>query len=73
MTCEHVFRTYGMQCSRIQLHRTNNTGAIDVKMDKSLIEENSSFKMLGLSSFLSWSEVLISYLLLKLPPRNLEP
>ena len=51
----------------------NNTGAIDVKMDKSLIEENSSFKMLGLSSFLTWSEAFISYLLLKLSPRNLEP
>ena len=51
----------------------NYTGAIDVKMDKSLIEENSSFKMLGLSSFLTWSEAFISYLLLKLSPRNLEP
>ena len=29
--------------------RSNNTGAIDVKIDGSVLEENSSFKMLGLS------------------------
>ena len=36
--------------------RSNNTGAIDVKMDGSFIEEKSSFKMLGLtfSSKLDW-------------------
>ena len=28
---------------------SNNTGAIDVKMGKSVLEEKSSFKMLGLS------------------------
>ena len=27
---------------------SNNTGAIDVKMDGSVLEEKSSFKMLGL-------------------------
>ena len=36
--------------------RSNNTGAIDVKMQGSVIEENSSFKMVGLTFFseLDW-------------------
>ena len=36
--------------------RSNSTGAIDVKMDGSVLEEKSSFKMLGLtfSSQLDW-------------------
>ena len=29
--------------------RSNNTGSIDVKMDGSVLEEKSSFKMLGLT------------------------
>ena len=41
--------------------QSNNTGAIDVKMDGSVLEEKSSFKMLGLtfSSKLDW----VSYIL----------
>ena len=41
---------------------SNNTGAIDVKMDGSVLEEKSSFKMLGLtfSSKLDWG--LLHYL-----------
>ena len=41
---------------------SNNTGAIDVKMDGSGFEEKSSFKMLGLtfSSKLDWSSYIIS-------------
>ena len=48
-------------------------GAIDVKMDGSVLEEKSSFKMLGLtfSSKLDWALTLS--LFLKLPPRKLEP
>ena len=42
---------------------SNNTGAIDVKMDGSVPEEKSSFKI--------WPLTLS--LLLKLPPRKLEP
>ena len=36
--------------------RSNNTGDTDVKMDESVLEEKSSFKMLGLtfSSKLDW-------------------
>ena len=35
---------------------SNNTGAIDVKMDGSVLDENSSFKMVGLNfpSKLDW-------------------
>ena len=51
---------------------SNNSGTIDVKMDGSALEENSSFQMLGLafSSKLDW--VLTLSLLLKLPPRKLD-
>ena len=40
----------------------NNTGAIDVKMDGSVLEEKSSFEMLGLtfSSKLDWGSYIIS-------------
>ena len=40
----------------------NKTGAIDVKMDGSVLEEKSSFKMLGLtfSSKLDWGSYIIS-------------
>ena len=48
----------------------NKTGAIDVKMDGSALEEKSSFKILVLTfSFKSdWG----AYIILKLPPRKLE-
>ena len=41
---------------------SNNTGAIDVKMDGSVLEEKSSFKMLGLTFFskLDWGSYMIS-------------
>ena len=43
-------------------HWSNNTGAIDMKMDGSVLDEKSSFKMLGLtfSSKLDWSSNIIS-------------
>ena len=42
--------------------RSNNSGSIDVKMDGSVLEEKSSFKMLGLTfSFkLDWGSYIIS-------------
>ena len=42
--------------------RSNNTGAIDVKMDGFVFEEKSSFKMMGLtfSSKLDWGSYIIS-------------
>ena len=41
---------------------SNNSGSIDVKMDGSVLEEKSSFKMLGLtfSSKLDWGSYIIS-------------
>ena len=33
----------------VSFEQSNNTGAIDVKMDESVLEEKSSFNMLGLS------------------------
>ena len=46
----------------VSFDRSNNTGAIDVKMDESVLEEKSSFKMLGLtfSSKLDWSSYIVS-------------
>ena len=43
-------------------NHSNNTGAIDVKMDESVLEEKSSFKMLVLtfSSKLDWGSYIIS-------------
>ena len=57
----------------VSFDRSKNTGAIDVKMDGSVLEEKTSFKILGLtfSSKLDWALTLS--LLLKLPPRKLEP
>ena len=42
--------------------QSNNTGAIDVKMDWSFLEEKSSFEMLGLSfsSKLDWKCYFVS-------------
>ena len=41
---------------------SNNTGSIDVKMEGSVLEEKSSFKMLGLTFFseLDWNSYIIS-------------
>ena len=42
--------------------RSKNTGAIDMKMDGSILEEKTSFKMLGLtfSSKLDWGSYIVS-------------
>ena len=46
----------------VSLDQSNNNGSIDVEMDRSFLEEKSSFKMLGLtfSSKLDWSSYVIS-------------
>ena len=56
----------------VSFDRSDNNGSIDVKMDGSILEEKSSFKMLGLtfSCKLDWGFTLS--LLLKLHPRKLE-
>ena len=46
----------------VSFNRSNNTGSIDAKMGGSVLEEKSSFKMLGLtfSSKLDWGSYIIS-------------
>ena len=46
----------------VSFDRSRNTGAIDVKMDGSVLEEKTSFKMLGLtfSSKLDWGSYIVS-------------
>ena len=41
--------------------QSNNTGAVDVKIDGSVIKEESSFKMVGLTFFskLDWGSYII--------------
>ena len=47
----------------VSFDQSNNTGAIDVKMDEFVLQEKSSFKMLGLtfSSKLDWGYYIISF------------
>ena len=54
-----------LQCNHqglVSFDRSKNTGAIDVKMDGSVLEEKTSFKMLGLtfSSKLDWDSYIVS-------------
>ena len=46
----------------VSFDRSNNNGSIDVKMGESILEDKSSFKMLGLtfSSNLDWGSYIIS-------------
>ena len=46
----------------VSFGRSNNNGSIDVKMDEPVLEEKSSFKMLGLTFFskLDWDSYIIS-------------
>ena len=46
----------------VSFDRSKNTGAIDVKMDGSVLEKKTSFKMLGLtfSSKLDWGTYIVS-------------
>ena len=46
----------------VSFDRSNNIGSIDMKMDGSVLDEKSSFKMLGLifSSNLDWCSYIIS-------------
>ena len=55
MAC--LFNAEKMQM--VLFDQTNNTGAIDVKMDESVLEEKSSFKMLRLTlTLLRWIGLL---------------
>ena len=57
----------------VSFEQSNNTGSIDVKMDGSVLEEEPSFRMLGLtfSSELDWALTLSP--LLKLLSKKMEP
>ena len=56
----------------VSFDQSNNNGSIDVKMDGTVLEEKSSFKMLGLtfSSRLDWGSYIIS--IAKTASRKLE-
>ena len=56
----------------VSFDRSNNNGSIDVKMDGSVLEEKSSFKMLRLtfSSKLDWGSYIIS--VAKTAPKKIE-
>ena len=56
----------------ISFDQYNNTGTIDVKLDWSLLEEKSSLHWRCLCP-LNWIGALTLTLLIKLPPRKLEP
>ena len=45
----------------VSFDRSNNNGSIDVKMDGSVLEEKSSFKMLGLTRKCLSSLLFIKY------------
>ena len=51
-----------LKTQQVLFEWSNNNGSIDVKMDGSVLEEKSSFKMLGLtfSSKLDWGSYIIS-------------
>ena len=52
---------------------SNNNGSVDKKMDRPVLEEKSSFKMVGLtfSSKLDWASYIMS-ISIKLPQRKVE-
>ena len=52
---------------------SNNNGSVDKKMDRPVLEEKSSFKMVGLtfSSKLDWGSYIMS-ISIKLPQRKVE-
>ena len=55
------------------LDPSNNTSAIDVKIDGSVLQEKFYFKIWGSLSLPNWIGALKLSPLLKLPPRKLEP
>ena len=51
-----------MKTQQVLFEQSSKNGSIDVKMDRSILEEKSSFKILGLtfSSKLDWGSCIIS-------------
>ena len=60
-TCIYLWDNLG-KTEVVLFDRSNNTGTIDMKMDGSVLEEKSPFKMLGLtfSSKLDWGSYITS-------------
>ena len=58
---------------QVSFDQSKNTGAIDVKMNGSILEEKTYFKMLGLtfSSKLNWGSYIVS--IAKTASKKLEP
>ena len=56
----------------LSFDQANNNGFLDVKMDRSVLEEKLSFKMLELTFSFKLDRVLTLSLLLKLLPKKLE-
>ena len=59
---KRLFDFNGGKTRLVSFDRSNNNGSIDVKIGGSILEEKSSFKMLGLtfSSKLDWGSYIIS-------------
>ena len=62
----------GGKTQLVSFDRSNNNGSIDVKIDGSVLEEKSFFKMLGLTFSFKLDWVLTLSLLLKLSRRKLD-
>ena len=63
MLMEHdIYLEISGKIQLVLFDRSKNTGAIDVKMDGSVLEEKTSFKMLGwtFSSKLDWGSYIVS-------------
>ena len=56
----------------VWFYQSYNTGAVDMKMDGSVLDENHIFRCWGWLFLLNWIGTLTLSLLLKLPPRKLE-
>ena len=57
----------------VSFNQSNNTDAIDVKMDGSVLDKNHLSRCWGCFSLLNWIGALKLSLLLKLPLRKLVP
>ena len=57
----------------VSFDQSKNTGAIDVKMDGSVLGENHLLKYWGWIFLINRTRTLALSILLKPPPRNLEP
>ena len=67
--CDHLRDTLQL----VLFNRSNNSSAIDVNMDGSLLEVNPLLRCGNSFSLLNWKVALKFSLLLKLPPRKLQP